>query len=156
MNTASLFRRIQSDGVNLSLTPRGTIKLVGDEDAVARWTQPVREHKPELVEWLQARGAVSYWWRVRFPDGSLRVYFSPSGDSRESILEAHPEADDAVPFALEQTPPDAPMSASEEEAIRAWLSRIDERAQEVIDEVLTACGRSMEARISFIGLSKKD
>ena len=45
------------DGVTLSLTALGTIKLNGEKTAVAKWTPTIRDHKAELVELLAANDA---------------------------------------------------------------------------------------------------
>ncbi|MCL1860940.1 MAG: hypothetical protein FWG52_05325 [Proteobacteria bacterium] len=150
MTTATLLERILSGGVNVVLTDRGTVKLTGDDEAVERWIPVVRARKAELVEQLsrqeQAGGAVSCWWRVRFADGGALDVFSPSGNTLEGIRRAYPAAVGVEPFELEVTAPDTSMTASERNAILAWLFDIDERAQEVIDEVMAVCERSAGAR----------
>jgi len=67
-----------------------------------------RDEAERLARAEQARCGVSNWWRLRFPSGAVREHFIPSGDTRESILMAHPGAVDPEPFELAQTPQAAP------------------------------------------------
>jgi hypothetical protein len=91
-------------------------------------------------------GGVSYWWRVTFPCGKAVEVFTPSGNTCAGILKGYPAAVGAEPFELEHTRPDAPMNAGEGAAIRVWLARIGECSPEIIDDVLTQCEKSAEAR----------
>ena len=44
----TILKRAAADGVELSVTPSGTVKARGSQDAVKRWVPILREHKPEL------------------------------------------------------------------------------------------------------------
>ncbi len=54
MTPATIIRQAQADGVKLALSPSGTIKAVGNGEAVNRWLPVIREHKAELVDELRA------------------------------------------------------------------------------------------------------
>lgn len=49
MNPAELVRRASADGVSLKVTPAGTLKVTGDNEAVRRWLPALKANKPELV-----------------------------------------------------------------------------------------------------------
>ena len=53
MNTAELLERAFDDGVTMSLTPTGKVKVRGDSPAVNRWLHLIRESKPDIVAALQ-------------------------------------------------------------------------------------------------------
>jgi len=95
----------------------------------------------------------SYWWRLHFADRKTREVFSPSGNTRKSILEAYPEAVSVEAFELKHTLPAAPMTESEAAAIRAWLVRVGETSLEAADNVLKQCQTSFEARAYYIKLA---
>jgi hypothetical protein len=67
------------------------------------------------------------------------------------ILERHPDAIAAEPFTPTIRQPSAPMTASEETAIRAWLALIEETDQVTIAEVIGQCQRDVEVRDCVIG-----
>lgn len=49
MSASAIIKEAISEGVNLALTERGTIKVSGEKSAVARWTPILKMHKPEIV-----------------------------------------------------------------------------------------------------------
>ena len=53
MTPAAIIKQATADGVNLALTPTGTIKATGDGTAVNRWLPVIREHKPGILAALQ-------------------------------------------------------------------------------------------------------
>ena len=53
MTPATIIKQAQADGVKLALSPSGSIKAVGNEQAVARWLPAIREHKPAIVTALR-------------------------------------------------------------------------------------------------------
>ena len=53
MNPATIIREAQEDGVNLALSPAGTIKATGDASAVNRWLPVLRAFKPDILATLQ-------------------------------------------------------------------------------------------------------
>ena len=53
MTPASILREAAADGVNLVLSPSGTIMAKGDQAAVSRWIPVIRQHKPQIIEVLR-------------------------------------------------------------------------------------------------------
>ena len=53
MTPAAIIKQASADGVNLALSPAGTIRATGDGAAVNRWLPVIREHKPSIVAALQ-------------------------------------------------------------------------------------------------------
>ena len=53
MNTAELIEQATAEGVILALSPSGTIKATGDQSAVDRWLQVIRDNKPSILDELQ-------------------------------------------------------------------------------------------------------
>ena len=58
-------------------------------------------------------------------------------------------------FTLKHTCPDVPLTVDEAAAVLAWLTSIGERSQEVIDDVLSQCERSAEARGYYLGRAEE-
>jgi hypothetical protein len=54
MSVATILKNTKRDGVFLVLTDHGTLRVRGEKDALSRWLPAVRDHKPEIVEWLSA------------------------------------------------------------------------------------------------------
>lgn len=54
MTPAAIIIQAHRDGVELALTPHGTIRAHGEQAAVERWVPLLREHKPSLVDYLKA------------------------------------------------------------------------------------------------------
>lgn len=78
------------------------------------------------------------------------VKVSP-GDTATAILERHPDAVAAEPFTPTIRRASAPMTASDESAIRAWLALIEETDPATIAEVIGQCQRDADAREYFTG-----
>ena len=53
MSALDIVKRIESDGVRLALSDSGTLKAVGDGEAVNRWLSIIRERKSEIIAALQ-------------------------------------------------------------------------------------------------------
>jgi hypothetical protein len=53
MTPATIIREAQAAGVNLILSPTGTMKATGDGAAVNLWLPVIREHKARIVEALK-------------------------------------------------------------------------------------------------------
>ena len=71
--------------------------------------------------------------------------------TRAEILERHPGAVAAEPFTPSIRPPSAPLTGSEEAAIRAWLALIEEFDPATVAEVVGQCRRDADARDYFTG-----
>jgi hypothetical protein len=52
MSAAALVRQAHDDGLELTATPAGNIKVRGPREAVARWRPVLIEHKPEIIREL--------------------------------------------------------------------------------------------------------
>jgi hypothetical protein len=83
----------------------------------------------------------SRWWLMHYPDrDSVEVACCPEA-THADILEQHPDAVAAEPFTPTSRQPSAPMTASEETAIRAWLALIEETDPATLAEVVGQCQR---------------
>ena len=93
----------------------------------------------------------SRWWLIHYPDRDpLEVACCPEATHAE-ILERHPDAVAAEPFTPSIRQASAPLNASEETAIRAWLALIEETDPAAIAEVIGQCQRDADARDYFTG-----
>ena len=102
-------------------------------------------------EFSAAYQAASRWWLIHYPDRDpVQVACCPEATHAE-ILERHPDAVAAEPFTPTIRQPSAPLTASEETAIRAWLALIEETDPATIAEVIGQCQRDAEARDYFTG-----
>jgi len=93
----------------------------------------------------------SRWWLIHYPDHDpVEVSCTPPATHAE-MLERHPDAVAAEPFTPTIRRPSAPLTASEETAIRAWLALIEETDPATIAEVVGQCQRDADARDYFTG-----
>ena len=53
MSAMTLIETALIDGVMLSLTDAGTVKVVGQDEMVAQWLPRIREHKQAIIEALK-------------------------------------------------------------------------------------------------------
>ncbi len=153
MTPAAIIREAQADGVRLALSPTGTIKATGDGAAVNRWLAVIRKHKAEIIDVLKVgagdTATASCWWLIHYPDRDpLEVACCPEA-THADILGRHPDAVAAEPFTPTIRQPSAPLTASEETAIRAWLALIEETDPATIAEVIGKCQRDADARDYF-------
>lgn len=56
MTPAAILQAVNADGVRLTMSPSGTLKVTGDGSAVTRWLPVIREHKPAIIDALQDGG----------------------------------------------------------------------------------------------------
>ena len=88
-------------------------------------------------------------WLLRFTDRDpLQVTCCPEV-SHAGILKSYPDAVAAEPFTPTIRQPSAPLTASEETAIREWLALIEETDPATIAEVIGQCQRDADARDYF-------
>lgn len=93
----------------------------------------------------------SRWWLIHYPDRDpVEVACCPEVIHAD-ILEWHPDAVAAEPFTPTIRQPSAPLTASEETAIRAWLALIEETDPATIAEVIGQCQRDADARDYLTG-----
>lgn len=155
MTPATIIREAQADGVRLALSPTGTIKATGDGAAVNRWLAVIREHKAEIIDALKVSpgdtATASRWWLIHYPDHDpVEVTCCPEA-THADILERYPDAVAAEPFTPTIRQASAPLTASDETAIRAWLALIEETDPATIAEVIGQCQRDADARDYFTG-----
>lgn len=55
MSAATIIEQAKQDGVILVLSESGSVKVTGDQSAIARWLETIRENKPGIIATL--RGA---------------------------------------------------------------------------------------------------
>ncbi|MDR2689859.1 MAG: hypothetical protein LBB76_08905 [Azoarcus sp.] len=89
-------------------------------------------------------------WRVVFADGELTVTVSPEA-TRAEILKLYPDAVAVDPFTRPVRKPDAPLTAEEEAAIRAWLVLIGEDDPASIACTIEDCQRDEGVRKYLLG-----
>ena len=93
----------------------------------------------------------SRWWLIHYPDRNpVEVAYCYEA-SHADVLERYPDAIAAEPFTPSIRQPSAPMTASEESAILAWLALIEETDPATIAEVIVQCQRDADARDYFTG-----
>ena len=93
----------------------------------------------------------SRWWLIHYPDRDpVEMTCCPEA-THADILERHPDAVAAEPFTPTIRQASAPLTASEETAIRAWLALIEETDPATIAEVIGQCQRDADARDYFTG-----
>ena len=98
----------------------------------------------------------SRWWLIHYPDRDpVEVTCCPEA-THADILERHPDAVAAEPFTPTIRQPSAPLTASDETAIRAWLALIEETDPATIAEVIGQCQRDADARDYFTGRATVD
>jgi hypothetical protein len=89
MKPALIIEQIAADGLTLSVSEDGNLKLVGDESAVNLWLKTIREYKSELLAELQAKKYV-----IRVTDAStdpviVNVSIKGIGNFDMAIPHAH-------------------------------------------------------------------
>lgn len=83
MTPAAIIREAQREGVNLTLSPVGTIKATGNGAAVNRWLAAIRQRKAEIIDALKTGTGDTA--------NALQVGCSPDAPFAE-IFEQHPDA----------------------------------------------------------------
>ena len=56
MTAASIIHEALADGIALTLSPAGTIRVKGSSSVVSHWAPLIRQHKDELIAIMQAAG----------------------------------------------------------------------------------------------------
>lgn len=90
MSAAALLRQAHDEGLELSATPVGTIKLRGPREAVTRWTPIIVAHKPELLAELAKPGAVVSLDGRRAAVERLRDAMQAENERRRGWMSASP------------------------------------------------------------------
>lgn len=83
MSAATLIRQAISAGVNLRIDEGGTLKAAGPSDTLREWSPRLREHKPELLEFLQD----AHTSTAQLVEAAMRCcdYFEDSPAAREQM-----------------------------------------------------------------------
>lgn len=98
----------------------------------------------------------SRWWLIHYPDRDPVKVACCSEATHADILERNMDATAAEPFIPTIRQPSAPLTSSEEAAIRAWLALIEEADPETIVEVIGHCQRDADARDYFTGRAAEE
>jgi hypothetical protein len=154
MTPATIIREARADGVNLALSPSGTIKATGDGTAVRRWLAVIRERRVEIIDALKVgagdTATASRWWLIRYPDRDpVEVACCPPA-TRAEMMVAYPAASAVEPFKPIRRQATAPLTADEEGAILTWLAHIEEADAGIITEVLAVCRNDADARAYYL------
>jgi hypothetical protein len=88
---------------------------------------------------------------IHYPDRDPQEVACCPEATHTEILERHPDAVAAEPFAPTIRQPSEPLTAEAETAIRAWLALIEETDPATIAEVLTGCRQDVDVRRYFLG-----
>ena len=92
---------------------------------------------------------VSQWWLIHYLDRDpVEVACCPAATHAE-ILVHYPDAVAAEPYTPATRQPSAPLSASEEVPIRAWLVLIEENDPSTIAAVISQCQQDAHSRDYF-------
>lgn len=152
MTPAAIIEKATADGVNLTLSPAGTIKVAGDQAEVDRWLPIIRESKPAIVAMLTAAAkvATSWGWLLHYPDSDPVTVFTVPTSTHAGMLRDFPGAIAAEPFKPSFRQPTRPMTADQETTIRTWLAGIEETDSYIIADVLEQCRNDADARDYFI------
>ena len=158
MSLSNLIRR-KSEPVGFAIATPATFatqegergRTVASVATVAVAKSPQGQTAPPAKVSPGDTATASRWWLIHFPDRDpVEVSCTPPA-THADILERHPDAVAAEPFTQTIRQPSAPLTASDETAIRAWLALIEETDPATIAEVMGQCQRDADARDYFTG-----
>ncbi|MBK6402233.1 MAG: hypothetical protein IPF74_09910 [Rhodocyclaceae bacterium] len=162
MSLSALIRKRDTGNLATAIPAISATQPKGEAATVARIaTVAVANPKEEKTAPPAKVGAgetatASRWWLIHYPDRDpVEVACCPEA-THADILERHPDAVAAEPFTPTIRQPSAPLTASEETAIRAWLALIEETDPATIAEVIGQCQRDADARDYFTGRAAAD
>ena len=94
MTPVQIIENATADGVNLTLSTAGKIKVAGDQAAVDRWLPIIRESKPAIIAMLQrpANIATSWGWRVTYTGGQAFESFIVPEQTLRQVQGIYPGA----------------------------------------------------------------
>lgn len=163
MSLSNLIRR-KSEPVGFATATPATFatqegewgRTVASVATVAVAKSPQGQTAPPAKVGAGDTATASRWWLIHYPDRDpVEVACCPEA-THADILERHPEAVAAEPFIPSIRQPSAPLTASEETAIRAWLALIEETDPATIAGVIGQCQRDADARDYFTGRAAAD
>ncbi len=162
MTLSALIRKRDTGNLATAIPAISATQPKGEAATVARIaTVAVANPKEEKTAPPAKVGAgdtatASRWWLIHYPDRDpLEVACCPEA-THADILERHPDAVAAEPFTPTIRQPSAPLTASEETAIREWLALVEETDPATIAEVIGQCQRDADARDYFTGRAAAD
>lgn len=158
MSLSNLIRR-KSEPVGFATATLATFatqegesgRTVASVATVAVAKPPQRQTAPPAIVTTADPATVSRLWLLHYPDRNPVEVSVVSGATRAEMLDWHPDAVAAEPFTPTIRQPSAPLTASEETAIRAWLALIEETDPVIVAEVIGKCQTDAEARGYFTG-----
>lgn len=131
--------------------PKGEVATVARIATVAVANPTSEKTAPPAKVGAGDTATASRWWLIHYPDRDpVEVACCPEA-THADILERHPDAIAAEPFTPTIRQPSAPLTASEESAILAWLALIEETDPATIAEVIGQCQRDADVRDYFTG-----
>lgn len=131
--------------------PKGEAATVARIATVAVANPTSEKTAPPVKVGASETATASRWWLIHYPDRDpVEVACCPEA-THADILERHPDAVAAEPFTPTIRQASAPLTASEETAIRGWLALIEETDPATIAEVIGQCQRDADARDYFTG-----
>mgnify|MGYP001767262137 CR=1 FL=1 len=146
MTLAALIRKNESGKVATAIPAISATQPMESTATVARIATVAVANPTETKT-----ATASRWWLLHYPERDpVEVTCCPEASHAE-MLERHPDAVAAEPFTPTIRQPSAPLTASEETAIRAWLALIEETDPATIAEVIGQCQRDADARDYFTG-----
>lgn len=120
--------------------------------AVAKFSQ-VQTTSPAKIG-ASGMETASRWWLIHYPDRDpVKVACYPETTHTE-MRKRYSNAVAAEPFTPVIQQPSAPLTDSEEKAIRAWLACINETDTVTIDEMIDRCQRDADARKFYLELTR--
>lgn len=156
MTLSALIRKRDTGNLATAIPAIAATQSKGGAATVARIATVAVANSPEVKTNLLSKVGnakiliKSTWWLIHYIDSEpLEVCCAPEASHTE-ILEHYPNAVAAEPFTPSIRQPSAPLTASEEAAIRAWLALIEETDPATIAEVIERCQRDADARCYFI------
>lgn len=157
MTLSSLIRKRDTGSIATAISAIPATQPKGEAATVARIATVAianpKEEKPAPPAIVGAGdvATASRWWLIHYPDRDpVEVACCPEA-THAKILEWYPDAIAAEPFTPSIRQPSAPLTVSEETAIRAWLVLIKETDPATIAEVIGQCQRDADARDYFTG-----
>lgn len=148
MNIHHFLNRVSQEGVEVTLSDEGRIKLSGRRSTIEALTPDVREHKAEIVQYLKAGGRCQTCAHSLQHDNGMRC------KARKDLLPVYGEGN-----TLRHTPLDGGLSCKryapsvdhltarsrDEAKVLEWLKSIGEDDPVTIGEVIDAVRRDPDA-----------
>ena len=145
-DSVNLATAIPATSATQPMRPAGTVARIA---TVAVANPKEEQTAPPAKVGTGGTSTASRWWLIHYSDRDpLQVACCPEATHAE-ILEQYPDAVTAEPFTPTIRKPDAPLTAEEETAIRAWLALIEETDPVDIADVIGQCQRDADARDYF-------